>query len=166
MGRRASGRDGAVEPEIVERGQLLLVGRFAHAGYADIGPLWEAFSAEEPQVPAAVPGAAYELHEYPPGYRCGDRFWLHIGLEVTHLEPLPPPMAAKLLPPQRYAVFTHRLADGGFEGANQPIADWFATATYEPAADYDLQVYDERFHGPDDPGSLVAFWVPVRPKAT
>jgi AraC family transcriptional regulator len=87
-----------------------------------------------------------------------------VGVEVTDVQDLPDFMFAKVVPPCTYAVFTHRLADGGYEGANAPIDAWMSAGEYERAHDFDLQVYDHRFKGPDNPESELDFYIPVKPK--
>ncbi len=152
------------EPNVLRHGELLLVGMVTRAGYGDIGALWQAFMPVEASVPAAVRGRAYELHVYPEGYACGDPFWLMVAVAVERLEHLPPALFVKPLPAAVYAVFEHRLGDGGFEGANDAIEAWSRSSAYERCAPYDLQVFDQRFRGPEDPASVVEFWIPVRPK--
>jgi AraC family transcriptional regulator len=153
-----------MEPRIVERGEILLVGLVEHAGYGDIAATWQRFLEHDEPIPAAIDGHTFELHSYPDGHVCGAPFWLMVGVEAERLEPLPPALHAKLLPSRRYAVFTHRLADGGFEGANEPIEQWLAASGTQQDRSFDMQVFDQRFLGPHDPDSILEFWVPLAPQ--
>jgi AraC family transcriptional regulator len=151
-----------MEPTIVDKGEMLLVGMVDYGGV--IGTLWEAFIENDRLVKHVVEGNGYELHAYPPGFEYGDPFYCFVGVEVTDIQDMPDFMFAKVLPPGTYAVFTHRLADGGYEGANAPIDKWMRTGPYDRAHDFDLQVYGHRFKGPDNPESELDFYIPVKPK--
>ena len=151
-----------MEPTIVEKGEMLLVGMVDYGG--DIGALWEAFIESDKLVEHAVEGVGYEIHAYPADFEYGQPFYCFVGVEVTRLKDLPDVMFAKVLAPCAYAVFTHRLADGGYEGANEPIDAWMRTAPFERAHNFDMQVFGHRFKGPDDPESELDFYIPVRPK--
>ncbi len=151
-----------MEPTIVEKGEMTLVGMVNYGG--DIGALWRAFIANDKLVKHTVEGVGYELHAYEADFEYGKPFYCFVGVEVTQLEGLPDIMFAKVLPPCTYAVFTHRLADGGYGGANEPIDAWMRAAPYERAHAFDLQVFDHRFKGPDDPESELDFYIPVKAK--
>ena len=150
-----------MEPTIVEVGEKTLVGMVDFGG--DIGALWDAFIANDKSVKNAVEGVGYELHAYPENFEYGEPYYVFVGVEVMEIQDLPDTMFAKVLPPCTYAVFTHRLADGGYEGANEPIDAWIRRAPYDRAHAHDMQVFDHRFKGPDNPESELDFYVPIKP---
>ena len=154
-----------MEPTVVEKNALLLVGMVSRAEMQDIGALWETFTERESLIQQVIPGVWYELHEYPKGHTWGDPFFLMVGVGVTRLEAMAETLFGKVLAPCHYAVFTHRLGDAGFAGANEPIEDWLTSSSYERSRDYDLQVFDDRFKGPEDAESVLEFWIPVRLKS-
>ena len=85
-----------------------------------------------------------------------------VGVKVSKIEVLPEIMFAKILPACEYAVFTHRFGDGGYAEANEPIDNWLESGAYQRAYAFDLQVYDARFKGPEDPDSVLDFYIPVK----
>jgi AraC family transcriptional regulator len=149
-----------MEPKIIEKDQITLVGMVSYGG--DIGSLWDAFTASDHLIEHIVGEVGYELHAYPKGFSPGNPYHIMVGVEVSKVEVLPEIMFVKFLPVCEYAVFTHRLRDGGYAGVNEPIDYWLETGPYERAYDFDLQVYDARFKGPEDPDSELDFYIPVK----
>jgi len=151
-------------PELIEKGEMLLVGVVSDIpGGGDIHSLWQRFEAGASAIENTVPGIGYELQIYPEGHKPGEPFVCMAAIEVTALAHLPPAMFAKLLPPCRCAVFTHRCSEG-YDRVNQEIDRWLETSDYRAAANYSLQVYDHRFHGMADPASEIDIIVPITPK--
>jgi hypothetical protein len=71
-------------------------------------------------------------------------------------------LAVKVLPPSRYAVFTHRLADGGYGGANDAMNAWLDGGPYRMPKDLSIQRYEvSRFKGGSAPDSQIDFLLPV-----
>ena len=61
-----------------------------------------------------------------------------------------------------YAVFTHRIADGGYEGANKAMNAWLETGPYKMPKDLSVQRFEvSRFKGSTDPDSEIDFLLPV-----
>lgn len=151
-------------PELIEKGEMLLVGVVSDIpGGGDIHTLWQRFEAGAKAIQNTVEGRGYELQIYPEGHKAGEPFVCMAAVEVTALAPLPPDMFAKLLPPCRYAVFTHHCSEG-YDGVNQEIDRWLETSDYRAAANYALQVYDDRFRGMTDPTSEIDIMVPITPR--
>jgi predicted transcriptional regulator YdeE len=134
-----------MEPKIVRKDPITLVGMVSYGG--DIGRLWDAFTANDHLINHTVGEVGYELHAYSKHSSPGDHYHMFV----------------KILPACEYAVFTHRLADEGYEGANEPINNWLETGPYERAYYFDMQVYDARFKGPENPDSELDFYIPVKP---
>lgn len=107
-------------------------------------------------------GVGYELHVQteaePTMHVC------LVGVAVEREPALPIEAFAKLVPGGQYAVFTQRIADGSFAGAFERVYAWLADSPYVAAQPFDLQRYDERFLGPNDPSSVFEVLVPLRPR--
>lgn len=127
-----------MEAKIVRKEQISLVGMVSYGG--DIGRLWEAFTANDHLITDTVGEVGYELHAYSKRSSPGDPYHIFVGVEVKNIDNLPEIMFVKILPACEYAVFTHRLAGGGYEGANETINHWLETGPYERAYDFDMQV--------------------------
>lgn len=154
-----------MEPEIIEKPEMTLVGIVGCGSDVtdlDILGLWQRFDTHEKQIQHRVEGTYYEVHiqeETSPTLHFG-----LMGMEVERIEDLPVELFVKVLPAAAYAQFTHRLADGDFGSAFQAVYDWIESSDYAPAHRYDVQVYDERFKGPEDPDSVLEILVPVVPR--
>jgi predicted transcriptional regulator YdeE len=151
-----------MDPRIVEQSQLMLVGIVgsgAGVGELDIHGMWERLQRGDDGIKHQVPGAGYELHVQleadPPMHFC------MVAVEVTAIDDVPTEMFAKVLPAHTYAVFTHRFGDGGFGAAYERIDKWLRDSDYTDPYHFDLQRYDSRFKGIDDPDSVVEIYVPI-----
>lgn len=87
-----------------------------------------------------------------------------IGFEVEKIEGVPTELFVKVVPPCRYAVFTHQFSDGGFGDVFEAVYGWLNKSDYVPAYAFDIQCYDERFKGPDNPESVLEIYVPIKPR--
>ncbi len=151
------------EPRMVEAPYRLLAGLVAcvtDITELDIPGLWRRFEQNRAGIEATEQGVAYELHvqteQQPQVHYC------FVGMPVAAPDVESAELFTKAVPGGRFAVFTHNLADGSFEVAFQRVYEWLAASEFEPARPYDLQRYDERFVGPDNPDSVFEIHVPVR----
>ena len=156
-----------MEPGFVEKPEMTLVGIVGCApdvGQLDIRGLWERFIRQSEKVPHRIGDAGYELHldasGAPPLHYC------LIGVRVEKVEALPMELFAKVVPAGRYAVFTHRFAEGGFGEAFRAVYAWIESSEYAPAHPFDIQRYDARYQGPEDPESVIEIHVPIMPRAS
>ena len=112
----------------------------------------------------AVPGRTFGVEIYPekPDFNPHvDHFHYLAGAEITGEHELPEGMEAFVAEAGTYAVFTYRgKMDGIGAFISEVYQEWFPRSAYRPGC-YDLEVYDERFRGPDDERSVMEFWVPV-----
>ncbi len=69
-----------------------------------------------------------------------------------------------VLSPSLYAAFTHRLADGGYEGSNDGMNAWLDSGPYKMPRRVSIQRFDSRFKGGTDPDSEIDFLLPIVPK--
>ena len=88
-----------------------------------------------------------------------------IGVAVDEVDVLPLEFFHKVVPGGLYAVFTHSFRDGGYGAAFKAAYDWLKSSAYESAYAFDIQRYDARFTGPDDPDSVLEIWIPVKQKS-
>src|SRR5262245_33789099 len=79
-----------------------------------------------------------------------DPFEFFIGVEVTSAEDIPDGMVVREIPANTYVLFTFK---GPFENAGAVHAyvysTWLKESGYELAAPYNIEIYDERNHGPE-----------------
>jgi AraC family transcriptional regulator len=151
-----------MEPHFVEKPEMILVGIVgcgSDVGQLDIHGLWQRFEAHSKDIKHQIEGKAYELHieeeTLPQMHFC------LAGVEVHKIEDMPIELFAKLIPPCRYAVFTHNFSDGGFGHAFKSVYNWLDESEYTAAYHFDIQCYDERFKGPDNPESVIEIFVPI-----
>lgn len=150
-------RSGRVVPKIIATGEMILVGTASDG--SDIAGTWVKFEEKEKDVKHKVGRTTYEWHAWN-AHEC------MVAVEVTAVDAVPEGMSVMRLPAAQYAVFTHRLANGGYTGLNSAMDNWLATGPYEQVGgDVSIQVFDDRFKGGDQPDSEIDFWIPVRPRA-
>ncbi len=155
-----------MKPEFVKKPEMTLVGLVGCApevGQLDIVGLWQRFEDNHSRsIKHEVEGKGYEIHieeeTTPPMHFC------LVGVAVRRIEDLPVELFAKVVPACEYTVFTHHFRDGGFGDACKAVHEWVANSDYTPAYGFDIQCYDSRFKGPEDPESIIEIWVPVVPR--
>ena len=155
-----------MEPRFVEKPEMTLVGIVgcgSTVGELDIHGLWKRFIDEHGEsIKHQVKGKSYELHieeeTLPKMHFC------LIGVQVQKLEDVPIELFAKGVPACKYAIFTHHFKEGGYGDAFKVVSDWLENSEYAAAHCFDIQCYDSRFQGPDDPESVLEIWVPIVPK--
>jgi AraC family transcriptional regulator len=151
-------------PKLVDRDETILVGVARDvSSSSEIAALWQEFTAGEKAIEHVVEGVGYEVQTYPEGHTAGQPFYCFVGVEVRTAGDLPPAMVARPLPAGRYAIFTHRSAEG-FDRINREIDQWLEDGAYKPAHDFSVQVYGPAFRGMDDPTSEIEMWIPVAEK--
>ncbi len=154
-----------MEVKMIEGREMTIVGTVAVGESVDdinIGQLWERFERKYSAIKYKIDGKDYELHfeddSAPKRHLC------FIGVEVTAIVDLPLELFVKVVPGYTYAVFIHCFSDGGYQEAYRQIDQWLSSSQYQAAASFDIQCYDKRFKGPDNPESVLEFYVPVKLK--
>jgi AraC family transcriptional regulator len=155
-----------MEPKIVGKPEMILVGMVgcgSDVGQLDIHGLWQRFINEHSgSIKHQIGEKSYELHiqeeTQPPMHFC------LIGVQVQKIEDIPIELFAKVVPACQYAVFTHSFKAGGFGHAFELVSDWLENSGYTAAYPFDIQCYDARFKGPDNPESVLEIHVPIVPK--
>ena len=150
------------EPRIAKQDEMILVGIVASApdvGEIDIHGLWERFETYFDSIKHRVGDKSYEIHieedVSPTMHFC------FVGCQVSAIEDLDSELFAKTLPTCHYAVFTLRFRHGDYYVAFEAVYDWLEHSAYAPAHLFDVQVYDERFRGVDDPDSEFEIHMPI-----
>jgi len=168
-----------MEPTIVERDQIILVGMsffgdpFATSGgwteENEIGRLWGRFMAyletHGDRIRHMVDReCGYEVHIEHPETSAKGHYEVFAGVEVSRLEQLPPHLLVKFLPPSQYAVFTLAGEEITSDWARMIYQDWMPESGYEQAHGYAFQVYDQRFKGMEQlEASVLDLYIPVKP---
>ena len=152
-----------MEPRIDEKREIKIVGNVSYGG--NIGELWSAFEENKNDIKHKVPNSYWELHIYPKNFTGKEKYHIMVGVEVLHFKSIPIEMFTKALPECTYAIFTHKLANSGWEGSNERIDKWLdESEKYTRALPIDIQYFDNRFKGPDDPESILDFYIPIKRK--
>ncbi len=152
-----------MEPTIIKREETILVGLAS----ADVNmyALWQAFDAFDKQIKhKAAPAIYYEVHTFPDDPHSGQAPEYLVGVVVTQAEDIPAGALVRRLPAGAYAVFTHHLANGGFTGCNEAMDAWLKNRPYQLSPNMSIQVFDDRFKGPNNPESIIDFLLPIREK--
>lgn len=94
-----------------------------------------------------------------------DPFEFFIGVEVSSYEDIPTGMVVREIPANTYVLFTFK---GPFENAGAVHAylysTWLKQSGYQLAGPYNIEIYDERNHGPESEESVTDICFPVRKK--
>ena len=153
-------------PKIIEKSTMTLVGIVGCAADVrdiDISGLWQRFTKQEQLIKHVVGDIGYELHieeeQQPRLHLC------LVGFEVSQIDDMPIEYFIKVLPPCKYARFTHRFKDGDYGDAFVAAYGWLENSLYQAAYPYDIQAYDERFKGAEDPESLIEILIPIIAKS-
>lgn len=153
--------------EIVKRPEMILAGIVdsgARVTQINIAELWNRFIDQSDAIPHKIDHEkGYELHIEED--RSPRKHFILIGVEVDKVEHEPIEIFTKVLPAGKYLQYTHKFSDGGYAQAFEALYDWLEDSDYEPAHAFDVQVYDARFKGPDDPESVIEILVPVVEKS-
>ncbi len=90
---------------------------------------WQDFGPHDKQIKHKT-STYLEVHTFPDDSKSGKATEYFVGAEVTGLEEVAEGLVVKHLPAGTYAVFTHRLAEGGYTGCNQRMENWLKTGPY------------------------------------
>lgn len=174
----------SVEPKIIEKGQILLLGFgfFGNpfqasedwTGGNEISRLWNRFATymaghghrikhvENEMVFCELCVENERTVSIP-----SDHFEVFIGVHVGKLEDVPVEMSAKVLPPAVYAVFTFEREPSLSDWQRAIYGEWMPGSGYRQAHRYSLQLRDRRAGMPKRlGGSGSDIYVPVKTSAT
>ena len=150
-------------PRIVNQPALQIAGlneRYGNTASAAIPAQWQRFTPYLDHVPGQVGHTAYGVVYN--SDESGHADYL-TGVEVKDFSKVPAEFARLTIPPQRYAVFTHKdhissIRRTWFSIWNKGLPEAGLEATGGP----EFERYDERFDGRSGNGE-VEIWVPVKP---
>lgn len=128
-------------------------------------PLWQAFRAQQQEIPAPVGSDLYSLREYPPHYFTHfdptRPFKKWAAIEVFSFEVVPPSLAKLVLPASRYAVFHYRGRSTDSRIYAYIYGEWLPQSGYALDDRPHFEVLGENYRN-DDPHSEESIWIPVR----
>ena len=91
----------------------------------------------------------YDFH-IEKGCKPGILFCL-IGVEVSQINPIPLESINRNIPAVNYLKYIHAFSDGGYARVFEAIYDCLEASDNKPAYALDIQIYDGRFNGPNNP---------------
>ena len=158
------------EPSTVELPELKLVGTcafadfFANGQQTMFGEAWQRLhECKFADGVLANPTRAFGLELYPPSFPKDRRWYYGAFLEVKKFEAVyPSGMLYRYIPAASYLKFTVAGPVTEIAPAFRHIYDtWLPAAGVKLAGYYDMELYDERFKGPDSPDSQVDILLPL-----
>ncbi|MBN1370448.1 MAG: GyrI-like domain-containing protein [Anaerolineaceae bacterium] len=159
------GHPPGMEPRLVDFPALHLVGVRYHGDSSggELERVWQQFGEKMAQsLLAAQPRRTFGLWVYPDSFQTSRDFDYLAGLAVEGLDAVPQGMVERRLAARRYAVFEHV---GSLRNIRRTYVyaygEWLPHSGLKPAAQYDLEGYDERFTGPDRGDSILSILIPV-----
>lgn len=154
--------------QFVEKDSIHLIGMSIFGNFHEnpmIPKLWDEFSPFMSQIPNRVDKSqCFGVELYTDSFMKSKQWHYMTAVEVSSVETIPIWGVAKTLPPNLYAVFTHK---GTIKTITQTFdyiySQWLSNSGYEIAAPYDFEFYDHRFkNGQED--SELDIYLPVRQK--
>ena len=156
-----------MEPKIVQLPQIFCIGvpYYGDNKNGEIPATWPRFNSlsgqiknkKEPRIHLGVETYTVEFES--------QRKWFYLAaVEVTTLDEIPVQLVGKILPANRYAVFTHqgKLPGQIAETFRYIYGEWLPSSGYKQAAPYYLERYDTRFKGPDNEESHTDICIPIQ----
>ncbi len=168
-----------MEPTIIEKGQMILVG-FSFFGDPfqmsggwteenEIGRLWNRFMTyvthhsgdRIKNIKSNEVG--YEVHIEHEETASKGHFEVFVGMEVEKLADMPVEMLIKILPPTKYAVFTLKGKEITSDWPRMIFHEWLPGSGYQQAYNYVFQYYDRRFKGMENlDESAIDVYIPIK----
>lgn len=164
-----------MEARIVEKPTMNLIGLSTNVTLYDVQQnrmtlkLAANFLERRPEIKTCINerevfGLSTDPEDYNPET---DSFEFFVGIEVSSNEYIPEGMVFREIPANTYVLFTFK---GPFENAGAVHAylysTWLKQSEYELSGLYNIEIYDERNHGPESEESVTDIVFPVRKKLT
>lgn len=149
-------------PRIVLAGALHIAGlneRYTHATRVNIPNQWQRFAPRIGTAPGQVDGVAYGVC-----WNCdpSGSFEYLTGVEITDPSCVPQDFAHVRIPPQRYAVFTHRGPVSELPNTIQSVwTHGLPASGLEPVESPCFERYDNRFDARTGQGE-VELWIAIK----
>lgn len=171
-----------MEPTIIEKGQIVLVGLsffgdpFQISGEwteeNEIGRLWNRFMTYMENNGERIKHirdktTGYEVHVHNEETAAKGNVEVFVGIEVEKLEDTPVEVLIKILPPTTYAVFTLQGTHITSDWPRMIYHEWMPKTGFQAMYNYLFQRYDERFKGLQNiDESVLDVYVPVKESRT
>ncbi|MDL2399374.1 AraC family transcriptional regulator [Rhizobium mayense] len=151
-------------PRFETRPAMLLAGlaeTYAYEATQGIPSLWQKFNQQFGHIPGQVGNVAYGVCTQAEGET--DSFRYMSAAEVTAADDLPEGFTTLKLPPQRYAIFTHRGHVSGISATvHQIFGDWLPQSGHQHGGLPDMmERYDDRFD-PHTGTGVTEVWIPLK----
>lgn len=162
-----------MEARIIQKNAMLLVGLATNVTLKEVQEnqptyaLAQTFRERRAEIPMCrnpqvVFGVSTDPEDYQPDT---DIFEYFIGVEVSSLEPVPAGMVARALPANTYVMFTFTgTAEQAGAIHHYFYATWLMQHPYELCGRYNIEIYDERHHGPESAASVTELCFPIQSK--
>ncbi|MFA0811076.1 GyrI-like domain-containing protein [Microbulbifer epialgicus] len=146
--------------------KLLLAGVETFGDVESGGPpeMWEVLRSNYLEAPDRINDpVSYGIDTYTKEMQSKGKWFYMAAFQVSSFENLPMQMSAKLLPENEYAVFEYKGAISPKLGNlfQSIYKEWLPQSGYVQAGPYDLERYDQRFLGPQNPDSILEILIPV-----
>ncbi len=152
-----------MEVRIEQKPELKIAGPLAVTKTADsdtIKRLWASLEKIQEDIACKKSDTGYEMHiELEKNLH-----YCLTGIEVEEVKSLPLNCFVKTIPPGEYAVFSFKIASCGYKKAYEQMNEWLKENIppgSEAHKQFEVQVYDHRFRGMEDPESIIDFLVPL-----
>jgi AraC family transcriptional regulator len=155
-----------MEARILTKQTFKIIGMsyFGENKNKEISRLWDIFLPRMESIKSRINNSiSYGLCYPVEGKNNADAFEYIAAVEVSDLHDIPAEMVGKIIPTQKYAVFTHKGSVEKILETYQAIyAVWQPKAGYELIKAPDFEYYDERFN-PDNPeASELDIYIPIK----
>jgi AraC family transcriptional regulator len=153
-----------VEPKIVELPQFCVVGIAVYGdGKSGLFPkAWDIYMRKQKDMQLKKPNVGYGVEYYTEEFEKEHKWFYMACGEVENLNNIPSSMVGKVIPAHKYAVFTSEGSTSELHKIFQyAYHEWLPKSKYKIADWFDLEYYDERFKGADDPESEIDIYIPV-----
>ncbi|HOU83577.1 MAG TPA: AraC family transcriptional regulator [Spirochaetota bacterium] len=90
------------------------------------------------------------------------KFFYMPSVQIDSFDDLPVEMSLKIIPPSKYAVFTHKgIPSAISETITAAYEKWIPESGYKADRSYDFEFYDDRFK-PDSEDSEIDIYIPIK----
>ncbi|MBP6927064.1 MAG: AraC family transcriptional regulator [Caldisericales bacterium] len=153
-----------MEPKIVELGEIKAVGirYYGDNKNGEIKQVWDKFNKDMCCMKnVSKPGIALGICSMVEGGDPG-KFEYVCSMKVDNASEIPEGMVARVLPPHKYLVFTHKgKLDNLGETYNHIYQNWIPKSGHEIDSSFDFELYDDRFsYGKDE--SEFDIYIPIK----
>ncbi|MBP8081732.1 MAG: AraC family transcriptional regulator [Spirochaetes bacterium] len=158
-----------VSPVIKELEEIRLVGiSIFTRDKREIREVWEMFMRSSEKIcrrsiysgKCSYPGFGLEC--YNEEFFESGKFFYMPAVQVDSFDDMPVEMSAKIIPPAKYAVFTHKgIPSAISETITSAYEVWIPESGYKADRSYDFEFYDDRFK-PDSKDSEIDIFIPVK----